>query len=135
MGLADVVSSVIATAKRVTQDLQPTVWHLAWVGQDELGKDKYAEAVEYGAIVEDLVEMRQDITTGSVVATRHRVAFLEPVPDTAPLRDHARQQPIDPRDQIVLPDGTTGPIVSIEGLVDRRTDRPFFSQVWLGTRR
>ncbi len=43
-----------------------------------------------------------------------------------------RQNPIDPRDKIVLPDGTTGPIVDVSGFVDQSTNLPYFSDVSLG---
>lgn len=45
----------------------------------------------------------------------------------------SREYPIDPRDVIILPDGTTGPIVNITGPpVDPGTNYVYFHEVWLG---
>ncbi len=47
--------------------------------------------------------------------------------------DALRDFPIDARDVIILPDGTTGPIVHITGPPsDPKTGRPYFAEVWLG---
>ena len=39
---------------------------------------------------------------------------------------------VSERDKVVLPDGTTGPILDMGGFVSRATGRPIFVEVWLG---
>jgi hypothetical protein len=43
-----------------------------------------------------------------------------------------RDEPVDPRDKFVLPDGTSGPIVDVNGLLDPSTGRPYLYEVALG---
>lgn len=43
-----------------------------------------------------------------------------------------RQEPIDPRDKIILMNGQSNPIVKIEGFADPTIQRPFMTEVWLG---
>lgn len=80
------------------------------------------------AIVEKKVQMRRT-ESGEMVLTTATVMFIEPVP---PLGATDRSEPVDPRDIIILPDGSTGPIVNVSGFVDRVSGRPFYSEIWLG---
>lgn len=118
MGLRDIVANGIATADRITADLQPFVTVKRWTGQTGAGKPTYAAAVREPAIV-DWMQKRVRTKTGAEAVSRAYVGFLRPTS-------------IDEKDQIILPDGTTGPILDMSGFVDRATGAPFFVQVWLG---
>lgn len=129
MGLADVVRGAVATANTVTRDLQASVTHFAWTSQSDTGAPVYASGVSRKAIV----EMKQRLMRtagGQEIVARAKVTFLE-----LPAANGAanRREPIDPRDKILLPDGTTGPILDVAGLVDAESTagRSFFAEVWL----
>lgn len=113
-----IVRSGIALADSLTESLQATVSHSANTGQDNFGADTYAAAISRDAIVE--YKARQHQTgSGEIVQTQAKVVFLRPVTITA-------------RDKIILPNGSTGPIVDIEGLVDPTTNQLYMIEVWLG---
>jgi len=128
MGLLDVLRNGIAIANALTKDLQDQVTHEAWIGQDFNGKPVYEEAVSYQAIVEQKQRMIRG-SDGREIMTTCYVGFLFPVPSNGA---EGRREPIDPRDRIVLSNGTTGPIVSLDGFMDRAFDRPMYTQVFLG---
>ena len=118
MGLASVVRSAVATAKTVADDLLVPVTHRACTGEDAYRKRAYSAAVTRMALVEDEVRMVRTEYRGEV-ATRAKVTFLENVT-------------IGAQDEIVLPDGSTGPILDIRGLADTAGGR-FVVEVWLGS--
>lgn len=128
MGLLDVLRNGIALADSLTQDLQDTVTHEAWVGQDFNGKPVFATGVTRAAIVERKVRIVKGID-GREIQSTHYVGFLRPI---APNGADGRQEPVDPRDRITLSNGSTSPIVSIDGFMDRAYDRPMYSQIFLG---
>jgi hypothetical protein len=127
MGLASIIANGIAKADRITADLQPNVLHEAWTGQDEFGTATYAAGVNRAAIVEKKTKLVTN-NAGIEVKAETLISIIRPV-----LANGAagRQEPIDPRDRFTLPDGSTGPVMAIEGLIDRTTGAPFYSQVWL----
>jgi hypothetical protein len=133
MGLDDIVRNAVATANSVTRTLQTTVTHRAWTGQDGYGKPTFASPVTRSAVVELTQALSKPVlvrtSTGQEKAARAKVLFLTPI---AANGASGRTEPIDPRDEITLPDGTTGPILSIEGTVDPDTSRPFAAEVWIG---
>lgn len=128
MGLRDVIASLITVADNVTKDLQPTVQHRAWRGQDVRGKADLAPAVPYQALVEK-INRRMVTPNGVEQHVNYYVAIIGPVAATsAP----DRQNPVDTRDVFIMPDGATGPIVDYRGLLDSYTNAPYLSEVWLG---
>lgn len=128
MGLAAIITNGIATADNITADLQPNVLHEAWTGQDEFSNATYAAGVNRAAIIEKKTKIVTD-NFGKEIRAETLISIIRPVPANGAAD---RQEPIDPRDRFTLPDGSTGPIVAIEGLIDRTTGAPFYSQVWLG---
>lgn len=134
MALDGVVRSVVKVAHGVTVSLQETVQHHAWVGQDGFGapsgpaQDGYDFPVPLKAMVEQKLQLRQ-LGDGRLVKVKAKLTFLKViVPNGAAGRD----EPIDMRDKLVLADGTTGPILSDEGLRDPGKGRPFLIELWLG---
>ncbi len=132
MSLADLVRNGIALANSLTADLQVSVSHKPWIGQDTTGKPIYGTATPRQAIVTDSSRRFKRADGEEIVATTY-IAFLEPIQPRTPTVAQ-RQGPIDERDQLTLPNGRTAPIVRIDGgVVDPKTGRTYFSQVWLGT--
>ncbi len=118
MGLESLVASGVALANSLTSDLQHDVVHEAYEGPNDQGAPTYGSAVQRPALVEHRQrQVRGD--EGNVVMARAKVSFLHPVR-------------IGPLDRITLPDGTTGPILDIEGMVNGSTGAPYMLEVWLG---
>lgn len=128
-GLADVVRAGVAVAHQVTASLQVDVSLARWTGQDSMGAVTYVAAADYLALVEYKVRLHTT-ASGKIVQTRAKVTFLVVIPPHGAV---GRTEPIDSRDRIVLPDGTTGPIVDVAGLVNPSTERPYMLEVYLGT--
>lgn len=132
MGLDAIIRSGLRVANQVTASLQATVTHERWKSVDGYGKPTYALAIDRTAIVEK-TQRRMQTDTGETVMAKAKVTFLEPIADLdTGSTITGRQHPTDARDRITLPDGTTGPILAIEGMVDPSTERPYFEAVWLG---
>jgi len=127
MGLDTTVRSGVKIIDTVTKSLQCKVQHKAWKGADTYGTPQYASAVLRDAIVEQQQQQRK-LPDGQYVMTKAQVMFIFPVP---PNGAAGRVEPVDPRDIITLPDGTTGPILNISGFMDKGTGRPFFSEIWI----
>jgi hypothetical protein len=128
MDLAKIVRSAVKTADAATASLQVDVTHYAWLGQSGYGDITYASPVTLPALVDQrLSEVRT--ASGELVNTKAHITFIRVVP---PSGGAGRNEPIDARDKIVLPDGTTGPIVATSGLVDPSTARPYVLEVFLG---
>lgn len=133
MNLASLVRAALKTADTVTKSLQVDVTFEGWIGDDGFGSQTWAAPVTLKAIVELKERLRTVTSTGQIVMTKAQITLLQPVPNTAPNVGEQRIQPIDPRDIFTLPDGTTGPIIDVEGMFDPGTNAPYFAQVWLGS--
>lgn len=128
MALNDIIRKGVATAKSVTASLQADVTIEAWTGNDGVGGSTFASAVTLPALVERKQRMVRN-SSGEQVLSTHSVLFIGPVTDNGA---DGRQEPIDPRDRITLPDGTTGKIVGVETVVDPATGAGYYQQVWMG---
>lgn len=131
MGLATILRSAVQTASRVTggvDGVQSDVTIAAWTGMDGYGKPTFALAKTHTAIVERTQRMIRT-TEGKEILSRARIMFLNTIKANGA---SGRTEPIDTRDVITLPDGTTGPILDVIGVIDPSTERPFAHEVWLG---
>lgn len=120
MSLRDTVKSGIAIANKLTKPLQATVLHWSFVSESVDGTPVFLTASPVSRTA--LVEMKQfqvKTSTGEVVAARAKVTFLSPIV-------------VNTRDQIILPDGSTGPILAVTGLADPITGVPYMPEVFLG---
>lgn len=130
-GLAAAVESAVAAWKDATSSFQGIVTHEPWIGQDPLGEDSYDDPVPRRAlIVRDPVI--RGTAAGQELSLLAVVTFLETIPPHG--ADGRIDEPIDPRDRITLPDGRTGPIVSIRGFAPMWSEAasPFATRVGLG---
>jgi hypothetical protein len=127
MSLLDVVRSGVAIANSVTNsgDLQASVMHEHYTESAQLaankgvGKRTLDAAVSRPALVQKKQQMVRT-ASGELVQSKASVVFLDPAVLVTLF------------DKITLPDGTTGPILSIEGFVDKRTGQPILTEVYLG---
>lgn len=128
MALDDIVRNLVGVAQSLTSSLQSSVAHSAWTGRDDHGKPTYATAVTRPALIEHEQRLLRT-ATGEEAQQMAKVTFLQPI---AANGASGRKEPIDPRDKIVLPDGRSGPILAVEGLVDPDTSSPYLYVVRLG---
>jgi hypothetical protein len=129
MGLSDILRAGIAIADNVTKDVQGDVTWEAWTSQGFKGTPTYASPVILKAII-DQTRKRRFNAEGQLVTVVASLTILEPV---TPNGAAGRDEPIDPRDRITLPDGTTGPILTGPGSVwDPGQARPFLNEIQLG---
>jgi hypothetical protein len=128
MGLSDVVRSAMKVANKVTKDLQPQITIQRWIGGGGYEGEQYASPIQVDAVVN--VRLQDHHTaSGQVVSTRAHVMILQPLPAEG---SEGRIEPIDRRDIITLPDGSSGPIVEVGGFTDRKTGMPFYHEIWIG---
>jgi len=125
VNLAGIVRNAVGIANSVTGSLQAIVMHEPWIGSDKYGKPIYDNPVPRPA----LVDRRTASIGGQQIVQNTSVTFIYPI---QPQGAADRQEPVDPRDRITLPDGWTGPIVNVNGLVDPLTGMPYLYQVSLG---
>lgn len=119
MGLDSTIRAGVATAKTVIGDLLVDVTHTSGRTIDVAGKLTGGTANTRKALVEYKVAKIRG-RDGNDVLGRAKVTFFEDV-----AVNHA--------DSIVLPDGTTGPILHIGGLADPNTSTSrYFVEVVLG---
>jgi hypothetical protein len=132
MALNDLIVSVVKIANNITKPLQGDVSHYPWIAQNRFGSAShqapFGEPIVRKAIIEQQARWRQ-LPNGNMVSTYAHVIFLEPF---AHINAPNRKNPVDPRDRLILPDGTTGPIVDIDGLFNPGSGSLYFCEVWLG---
>ena len=128
MALDSLIRRGVATANRLMASLQPNVTFEAWTGEDAYGAVTFATGVPTPALVEQKQRLHRT-ASGREVVTKAKITILRPI---APNGATGRTEPIDSRDRFTLPDGSTGPIVDVEGFVDRGTGRPYFAEIFLG---
>ncbi len=126
----EVLRGGIALANQLTAGVQVTITHQAWIDQDTFGDPVLADPVPIKCIL-DLTRrqlQQDDGVTVTVIATATIVG------DVSPNGAAGRVEPIDPRDIITLPDGTTGPIINTapNSVVDPGTGRGLIHEILLG---
>lgn len=127
MSLLTAVQSAVKVADKVTRPLQSTVSYRRWLEQDGNGDATFATAVDLLAVV-DWKQRQVRTITGLLSVSRAAVTFL----DAAALSAATGGTGIGDDDVIVLPDGTTGPILDMAGFIDPGTEIPIATEVYLG---
>lgn len=127
MSLLDIVRSAVKIADNVTKPLQATVSFSRYISSDAFGKPTHAAAVSLKAIV-DWKQAQVRTAAGVLSVSRASVMFL----DIAALVIATNGEGVNDLDLIVLPDGTTGPILDMAGFVDAGTGEPVATEVMLG---
>lgn len=128
MGYDALVRKGVSIIDDQTKDLQVSVDHSAWVGSGIYAEPVYATAISRMAIVEFKQVMRRTVD-GREILQKATVTFPRPIPSNGTAE---RREPIDPRDKIVLPNGYTGPILDVDGVIDPSTKSLYMAEVILG---
>lgn len=131
MGILDIG---IAIADQVTKSLgfQGTVTLEQYTGQSGYGVETYGSPLPVRCVI-DLTRKQRPTGSGKLVTVVATLTILEAVAPNGASVNPPRQEPIDPRDRIVLPNGATGPILSDPAMVlDPSTGRPFMNTVLIG---
>ncbi len=128
MSLLTILRKGIKTADKIVKTLEPTVTFEKYVRLgDGFGTPNYATAVSLRAIVE-WKEVQVPSSSGIVAANRPTVMFI----DIAALMAATGGEGVKEEDRITLGDGTTGPTRTLEGFFDAGTNRPIYTQIYLG---
>ncbi len=132
MSLLDTLRLGVSIADSVTKPLQATVSFRHLVSVDGEGVKVYdppigSPATELLAIV-DWKQKHLRNTAAELTVSRAMVMFLDP----AALSTATGGDGVGDDDIIVLPDGTTGPILDMAGFIDAGTARPLATEVYLG---
>lgn len=132
MALADILRDQVASLSNIVDSFKGEAVLHAWIGQDGAGKDEFAAPIPVRAVISMKKEQRFT-SGGSLVLTHATLTVLDTIADTTPNANQQREQPIDPRDKIILPDGSTAPVVDSGGPMDPATSRGFINKIVLGT--
>lgn len=126
----DLLRFGVELANQITDDLriQSTVtFQKMVISTDGYTSKTYPTSVPLKAIV-DWKQKQIRTTLGVLSVSRASVLFL----DVAKLLAATNGEGIDDNDRIILPDGTTGPILDMAGFIDSGTGIPIATEVFLG---
>lgn len=127
---AEILESSIKIADGLTKGAQDKVIHRAWIGQDVFGEVTYASPITRDAVVDRT--NKSIVKEGQFINISATIIF---VGDILPNGAAGRREPIDPRDELTLSDGFTGPIIDAPGaVINPKTKRGFIQRVMLGAR-
>jgi len=133
MAFGSVVRSGIATIKSLVggaDNLMDSVTIRYWIRDlNDAGTPDLSAPVTFEAIVERKQQVVKK-ADGQEAVSHTYLAFLEALPPRG--TGAGRREPLDERDVITLSDGTTGVILTPEGLMDREIAAPFLHEVYLG---
>jgi len=127
MSLLDVLRTGVRIADNVTKSVQGDVTFERHLSTDAFGTKTYGGPIVMKAIV-DYTRRQVRTSSGVMSLSRATVMFLN-IGDVVLATSG---DGIDDNDRITLPDGTTGPILKIDGFVDSVTTHPLASEVMLG---
>lgn len=134
MGFSNLVRKGVALTNKITDDLQVDVTHKRWTGTGTGGEDVIDGGVTLSALVEFKTKRLgrtggQQYNTAVEEIQQAVITIIGPITD---LVATGRTNPIDSRDQFILPDGSSGPILHVEGINDPKTGSPYMYEVSLG---
>jgi hypothetical protein len=131
---AEILESGISIARGLTSGVQETCILEQVTGSSPSGDLEYADPIEFHPIVD--YTNKVSIRNAQIVSISATLTVLESISfNTAAVIDPPRKNPIDLRDRITLPDGSTGPIISVPGSVSNpRTGTGFIQVIEIGTR-
>lgn len=130
MSILSAVQAGIAIADKITKPLQGQISIQPWIGQDGVGGHSYGTTKLVNAAID--TTRKRVFGQGQEVVIMASLTIMEAIADTVATPPHVRVNPIDPRDIITLPDGTTGPTILAGGYMDPSTSRPVSNDVMLG---
>jgi len=133
MALDSLIRKGVKIIDKQTKSVQSTILHKQWVDQDGFGNPVYdpPEGIRRKAILDDRYQLKT-MSDGQTIAIGATLLFLEYIPPQG--SDKRSVEPLDPKDVIVLPDGSENSIIKVFGLEDPEKNRPFALEVWLGAK-
>lgn len=126
-GIRDALTLGVRIANKVTKPVQALVTFKKAVADSSFGGWSYPTEVQLRATV-DWKQKQLRTADGVLSVSRALVQFL----DVDALIAATNGEGIDDHDIIILPDGTTGPILDMAGFIDPVTNLPFSTEVYLG---
>lgn len=127
MGLLETLRNAVKSVDKVTKPIQATVTYKRAVDDSSYAGFSHPDSTELRAIV-DWRQKQLRTTSGELSVSRASITFL----DVDALSNATEGQGIDDRDIIILPDGTTGPILDMAGFIDAGTGQPIATEVFIG---
>lgn len=127
--LRDAISGILSPE---FETMKLNIQHHQWIGDDGEGTDLFADPVTRRGLV-DLTKRERNTSNGVTVMTFATITWLDHWTPASANPGKVRENPIDPRDRFVLPDGGTAPIVQTGGFADSLTAKPFVNDTILGT--
>jgi hypothetical protein len=129
MGLANVVRAGVAIADRLVKDLEVTVLHYPWISESGFGKPSFAVTpVPILAVVRHTRDIKRTVD-GDTADPFAVILIPRPLAANGAT---GRDEPIDPRDKFVLPDGTEFVVRNVVGILDPSTGKPYAYRVEVG---
>lgn len=121
MALNDLIATLVGVADRLTAGVQATVRHYPHTGFTTKGEPEVAATYDAVRCVVEYGRGRTttDMRTGEQVPLKAVLTFPRPLAVTM-------------HDKFVLPDFSTGPVVSIDGVVNPGTGGLYATTVTLG---
>lgn len=123
IGLRQLVEQVIAIADEATggpTGLQSTITIHPYTGETLYGVDTYGTPETVPAFV-SYKQAPVQSRTGQTIISKASVIILKKL-----------TRAIDINDKIVLPDGTSGPIIDVSGFANPDTSKPFTNKIFIG---
>ena len=128
MSLLDIVRKGVKIADQQTKSLQANVtFYKAVKDTSGYGDWIFPTSVKLRAIV-DWKQKQLRTPEGVLSVSRASITFL----DVAAVASATGGEGINDQDRIVLPDGTTGPILDMAGFIDAGTGQPVATEVFIG---
>lgn len=125
--ILDALRAGVRAADKATKPIQASVTFKKAVKDSSFEGFGYPKAVQLRAIV-DWKQKQVRTLAGVLSVSRASVTFL----DVDALRKATKGEGIGDNDIIILPDGTTGPILDMAGFIDAGTKQPLATEVFLG---
>lgn len=127
MGLLKVLRSGVKVANKVTSDLQSSFTFRKALSSDGAGGMTFGSPVNIPAIIEDRQEEVRTLG-GEISQSKTHITVL----DMAKLSAATNGEGVKEQDEIVLASGEIGQILSISGFIDRETELPVVTEIYLG---
>lgn len=132
MSILDALRAGVRVADKVTKPIQATVAFRHFISADGEGTPTYLPPASRPPLpllaLVDWTQRSLRTPTGELSVSRASVTFL----DVNALSDATNGEGVDDGDIIILPDGTTGPILDMRGFIDAGTGHPLATEVLLG---
>lgn len=129
----DILEKGITIADKLIPGVKSMCTLKQFTGSDANGDLTFADPITFSAVVD--YTNKVTIRNAQTVSISATLTILETVAFNLTMTDPPRRNPIDPRDEITLPDSTIGPIISVPGSVNNpRTGTGFIQIVEIGPR-